>query len=97
VDLVVVVDVLHQQMQDLVVQEILLQFHPFRDIKVDLVDMMVVLVEMTMVAAVAALVEQVIMQEPLTLEEVLDQFLQLVVMVVLAFRLLLLGHQLIHQ
>jgi hypothetical protein len=64
---------------------------------VDLVDMMVVLVEMTMVAAVAALVEQVIMQEPLTLEEVLDQFLQLVVMVVLAFRLLLLGHQLIHQ
>jgi hypothetical protein len=97
VDLVVVVLLPNQQMQDLVVREILLQFHPFRDIKVDLVDMMVVLVEMTMVAAVAALVEQVIMQEPLTLEEVLDQFLQLVVMVVLAFRLLLLGHQLIHQ
>jgi hypothetical protein len=83
---------------DLVLLEIHHHFHLFRDIQVGLEDMMVVLVEMIMAAVVVALVEQVIMQERHLTERVdLDQFLQLVVMVVSVFRLLLLDHQLLHQ
>ena len=82
-----VVDVLLLLILDLVLLEILHHFHLFRDIQVDLEDMMVVLIEMIMAAEAVALVEQDIMQEPPLTERVdLDQFLQLLVMVVSVFR-----------